>query len=325
MGKTKKAETILVTGGAGFIGSHFVSKLLRWGYEVVCVDNFVPTYDPQYKRENIRDHLRSKNYKLYELDICSLPKLDQIFKKRRIDKVVHFAARTGVRASIIDPLIYAQINIAGTYNLLSLSRTHNVKKFILISSSSIYGNGPTPFTEDQSAIKPLSPYAATKRSAELACFSFYKAYGLPITILRLFSVYGPGGRPDMAPYIFTDAILSGKAITRFGDGRTARDWTYIDDIIAGIYQTLDDRVHFATYNLGSNHPISLSDLIKLIEKTCGKKARVHHAPSRAEESQITYANIALAKKNLDWQPQITINEGLKKFIAWFKRERIEKK
>ena len=244
VGSTKKNHmkdsTILVTGAAGFIGSHLVDRLLTEGFGVVGVDNFNDYYDPKIKERNLESALQFKSFRLYREDILNIGGLTQIFKSERPEKAVHLAARTGVRPSILDPHLYGQVNILGTVNLLKLAVNFNVKQFIFGSSSSVYGQSKRlPFAENDPCNNIISPYGASKRAAEFFVESFSKTYGLRSVILRLFTVYGPRGRPDMAPALFTKAILSNKPINQFGNGSTSRDYTYIDDIINGIVRTID--------------------------------------------------------------------------------------
>jgi len=232
---------ILVTGGAGFIGSTLIDKLLHTtDYEIVCADDLNDYYSPQQKQKNIEPFSDNPNFIFYKADVRDLGGLQEIFTKHRFIKIVHLAARAGVRASIADPFLYEQVNTKGTLNLLELAKTHQVSQFIFGSTSSIYGNQKkVPFSETDPCNRPISPYAATKKAAELLCHTYAHLYKIPMTILRFFTVYGPKGRPDMAPYLFTQAILEGKPIERFGDGTTERDYTYIGDIVAGIIKAIE--------------------------------------------------------------------------------------
>lgn len=315
----------MVTGGAGFIGSHVIRRLLNENYRVVCVDNFDQAYSINFKHQNISPFNNFSYFSLKKVDICNFKKIKDIFQSENIESVIHLAAKTGVRNSLIDPLAYEKINIGGTYTMLYLAYMYKVKRFVFASSSSIYGNGKVPFRENQIVNDPLSPYACSKRSAELACFTFHKAYGLPVTILRLFSVYGPSGRPDMAPYRFTEAIFQGKQIVQFGDKSIARDWTYIDDAADGIFRALTHPTSFTILNLGSGKPITTSELIKHIENLCRKKAGIKHSPRRREESLITYANNTKAYRDLGWKPKVPIKEGLTNFVEWYKENRLHDK
>ncbi len=323
MENKKQNQIILVTGGAGFIGSHLVDKLLEIGHKVVSVDDFNSYYNPEFKEENISGHIDKENFMLYRCDIIDFEALDTVFKKEKIDKIVHLAARAGVRASIQDPLLYEKVDIGGTANLLELARKHNIKDFIFASSSSVYGNQKnTPFSENSSADRPISPYGAAKRSTELLAYAYHHLFKINCTGLRFFTVYGERGRPDMAPYLFTEFILKGREIQKFGDGTTKRDYTYIDDIISGILACLDKNFGYEIINLGNNRPISLNDFIKTIEEIIGIKAKITTHSERPGDVKITYADISKAKKLLDWEPRVSLKSGMKNFIAWFKHNRL---
>ncbi|OGD83131.1 hypothetical protein A3A54_01110 [Candidatus Curtissbacteria bacterium RIFCSPLOWO2_01_FULL_39_62] len=305
---------ILIIGCAGFIGSHLTDKLLSEGYQVVGVDNFNDYYDPKTKESNLKDALKHKNFKLYRQDILNFGELKKIFEEEKPGKVVHLAARAGVRPSIADPLLYSQVNVGGTVNLLKLSVDFKVKQFIFGSSSSVYGNSKRlPFSENDLCDTIISPYGASKMAAEFWVESFYHTFGLKSIILRFFTVYGPRGRPDMAPALFTKATLEDKKIKQFGDGSTARDYTYIDDIIDGILKAIGKYFDFEVINLGNNHPVSLNELIGTLEKTVNKKAIIEQAPNQKGDVEKTWANIEKAKKLLNWAPKTSISLGLKKY------------
>ncbi len=318
---------ILVTGGAGFIGSHLIKRLLKLGYEVVGVDNFDPYYNPKLKEKNIteiekRDEKKKgkeeKKFCLYREDILNLAETEQIFKKEKPDKICHLAAKVGVRPSIANPLIYEQVNIRGTINLLELAKKFAVMNFVFASSSSVYGNNQKiPFSEDDKVDFPISPYAATKRAGELIAYTYHHLYGLNCTGLRFFTVYGPSGRPDMAPFLFTDRIWKGKEIEKFGDGISKRDYTFIDDIICGIVAAIEKGLPFEIINLGNNHPVELNYFSSLIQNLLGKKARIKEFPEQPGDVEITCADISKAGKLLNFQPKIPFEEGMKKFINWY--------
>ncbi len=311
-------KTIVVTGAAGFIGSHLSEQLLKLGHKIIAIDNFDPFYPAIYKRANINNLLKYKRFIFIETDIRKIKHIRNIVKKYQpIDSLIHLAARPGVRPSINKPLVYQKINIEGTYNLLFLSGRFKVKQFIFASSSSVYGNAPVPFSENQTNLSPLSPYGTTKLAGEQACYIFHKLYKLPVTILRFFSVYGPKGRPDMAPYLFTNAIHNNKLIHQYGDGTSSRDWTYIDDIVEGILLSIKNPFDFEIINLGGNTPISLSKLILTIEKNNSKKLKIKILPVRLGEGKITYADITKAKKLLKWRPKISFDEGMNRFNKWY--------
>lgn len=310
---------ILVTGGAGFIGSTLVDKLLEKKFEVVCLDDFNDYYNPKFKWQNIEAALKNKKFTRFKVDIRNFKKLAEVFEKVKIYKIIHLAARAGVRPSIKNPRLYEEVNSCGTLNLLELARIHKVPDFIFGSSSSVYGNSKKmPLREDDRVDTPISPYAATKRYGELMTYTYSHLYGLNCIVLRLFSVYGPRGRPDMAPYLFTKAILTSSPITKFGKGDTARDWTYVNDIVDGIISALDKKLGYEIINLGNSAPVTLKQFIATLEKVCGKKAKIVEVPEIQGEVKKTYANIQKAKKLLNWQPKIKFEEGLKRFVDWFK-------
>ncbi|MDO8487512.1 MAG: GDP-mannose 4,6-dehydratase [Candidatus Curtissbacteria bacterium] len=314
------ASKILVTGCAGFIGSNLTDRLLDEGYEVIGVDNFNDYYDPRIKEGNISKVLASTNFKLYREDILNFPKVSDIFKKEKPDKIVHLAARAGVRPSIADPLFYTKVNVDGTLNLLKLASDFGVKMFIFGSSSSVYGNSPKiPFKEDDLCQNIISPYGATKRAAEFFAESFHQNFGLKVVCLRFFTVYGERGRPDMAPTLFTNAILEDQPISRFGDGGSMRDYTYVGDIVDGILKALESGLGFEIINLGNSNPINLSSFIAKIEKITGKKANIKSVETRVGDAQKTWANIEKAKKLLGWQPQTDLDEGLERYIKWLQK------
>ena len=311
---------ILITGCAGFIGSHVTDKLLKEGFEVIGIDDFNDYYDPKIKEQNLQEAKKNRNFTLYREDILNFEALKDIFKKEKPQKVIHLAARAGVRPSIANPLLYSQVNVGGTVNLLKLSADFSIDKFIFGSSSSVYGNSKRlPFSENNRCDQIISPYGTSKRAAEFWVESFHKTYGLKSIILRLFTVYGPRGRPDMAPALFTKAILEGKVINQFGDGLSSRDYTYIDDITNGVIKTLESNLNFEIINLGNNQPVTLADFIKTIGKITGKKARVRKLLAQPGDVDETWASIDKAKKLLKWFPSVSIETGLSKYINWYKK------
>ena len=313
---------ILVTGCAGFIGSHMVDRLLDEKFEVVGIDNFNNYYDPEIKERNISLAKKSKKFKLYRADIIDFENLKLIFKKEKPDKIIHLAARAGVRPSITDPDLYTKVNVLGTVNLLKLAKDCGAEQFIVGSSSSVYGNSlGIPFMEDDLCGDIISPYGASKRSAELFAEAFYHQSKLKLTILRFFTVYGPRGRPDMAPAIFTKAILENQQILVFGDGNSCRDYTYIDDVVNGIFSASFKSYDFEIINLGNSKPISLFDFIKTIERITGKKARIKKMPKQTGDVEKTWANVVKARELLQWEPKVDIAEGLKKYIEWLVKQR----
>jgi len=329
---------ILVTGGAGFIGSHVINHLLeKTDYEVVCVDNFNDYYNPSVKDMNIAPFLGNKKFKLYRSDICDFDSchsdlsaaqlwqagrsggMNKIFVQEKPHKVIHLAARAGVRESIQKPLLYEETNLGGTMNLLELSKIHGIGNFVFASSSSVYGDQKkTPFSESDPVDRPVSLYAATKKAGENLAYTYHHLHGLPVTCLRFFTVYGPSGRPDMAPYKFTKCIFEGTPIPKFGDGSSKRDYTYIDDIVFGIIAALEKNLPFEIINLGNSETISLNDFIGLIEKLTGKKAKIDQLPMQPGDVDITCADISKAKKLLGYNPGTGIEDGMRKFIEWYK-------
>lgn len=312
---------ILVTGGAGFIGSNLIEKLLKEGHKVVCLDNFNDYYDPLIKRNNIKGFLSKSRFKLIEADIRDRVGLDKIFDKFRFQKVVHLAAQPGVRFSLENPYIYFDVNVNGTLNVLDLCKKYSVKGLIFGSSSSVYGiTKSIPFSEDGET-KPISPYGVSKKAGELLCFNYNYLYGIPITILRFFTVYGPRQRPDMAIYKFTRLVDNDKKINIFGNGKTKRDYTFISDIVDGIISALKKDFDFEIFNLGNSKPVILSYLISLLEKNLKKKAKVRFSPEQPGDPPITYADIKKSKKLLGYKPKTSIEEGIKKYVNWYKNEK----
>ena len=312
---------ILVTGGAGFIGSHLIEYLLRDGYEVDCLDNFNGYYDPLIKRNNIQVALQHRYFQLIEGDILdhSFAKLQ--FQKRSYDVVVHLAARAGVRPSIKNPLLYERVNIQGTMCLLELCKQYNVNKFVFASSSSVYGaNEKVPFSESDPVDNPISPYAATKKAGESICYTYHHLYNISINCLRFFTVYGPRQRPDMAIHKFARLINQSESVPMFGDGSSRRDYTFISDIVQGVLRSIERCDGYHIYNLGESTTIELRRLIELLENTLNKKAEINHLPPQPGDVPITYADISLARRDLDYTPQVGIEEGIEKFVEWFREQ-----
>lgn len=311
-------QRILITGGAGFIGSHLSEALLHQGHEVICLDCFNEYYNPAVKRRNIAGLLTRDGYSLIEKEILDLPFLRDYFRNNKIDIVVHLAARAGVRPSIQEPLLYQQVNVQGTNNLLEVSKDFGVKKFIFASSSSVYGeNKKVPFSEDDFVDNPISPYAATKKAGELLCYTYYHLYELPVTCLRFFTVYGPRQRPDMAIHKFTRSIYFDEKITMYGDGTSKRDFTYISDIIDGILKSIKHCKKYHVYNLGESKTIELRALINLISNSLGKKPDIEVLPRQPGDVPITYADISRAQNEIGYYPKVSIEEGIEKFVRWF--------
>lgn len=313
-------KNILITGGAGFIGSHLVGRLLAdGGWNVSVVDNFNDFYSPERKRENVSEYLSSDAFSLYEVDICDDQELRDVFKESDFDVIVHLAARAGVRPSLLHPKLYAETNINGTLNLLELAREFDVKQFVFGSSSSVYGaRSDVPFSEKDKISEPISPYAATKIAGEMLCHTYSHLYDIRTVCLRFFTVYGARQRPDLAIHKFARLISAGKPIPVFGDGKTRRDYTYVDDIIQGVCAAIDyDKTLHEVINLGESQTVELQELITLIETSLGKKATIDRKPIQPGDVPQTFADITKAKALLNYDPQTKINDGIEKFVEWF--------
>jgi len=313
---------ILLTGAAGFIGSHFAETLLREGHEVVSIDNLNPFYDPAIKERNLREikkRFGSEQFTDLRGDIRDTDFINDVFKTHHPEEVVHLAAMAGVRPSIADPVTYQEVNIRGTMNLLEAMKKYEVSRMIFASSSSVYGNNPkVPFAEDDFVDHPISPYAATKKAGELICYTYHHLYQFTIVALRFFTVYGPRQRPEMAIHKFTRLIDEGRPVPMFGDGTTKRDYTYIDDIIDGMVRVRRIESGFHLYNLGESRTTALIDLIHLIEEALGKKADIQRLPLQPGDVNITYADISRARRELGYDPHTTMEEGIRKFVEWYK-------
>lgn len=311
---------ILVTGGAGFIGSHLCDHLLALGHQVVCIDHLSDYYSPLIKLKNIEPNLYNPNFTFLVKNVQERDKLEKLFQKFNFEAVVHLAARAGVRASLEEPLEFKDTNITGTVNLLELAKIYGVKNFIFASSSSVYGNNKkVPFSEDDQVEMPISPYATSKRACELYCYTYSYLCDLNVTALRFFSVFGPRNRPDMAHFLMTKAIFEGQPIKKFGDGATSRDYTYIDDIIDGIIACLHKPFKFEIINLGNHQTITLNEMIATLEKAIGKKAIINQLPMQPGDVEKTWADTAKAKRLLNWEPQTPYEQGVEKLINWYKQ------
>ena len=312
--------SILVTGGAGFIGSHLCETLLRGGREVIALDNFDAFYDPAVKRAGLTACMKAERFRLIEGDIRDARCVESILKENRVELIVHLAARAGVRPSIREPAVYQDVNVLGTTVLLEAARQGGVSKFIFAGSSSVYGNNKKiPFAESDSVDFPISPYAATKKAGELICHTFHHLYGMDITCLRFFTVYGPRQRPDLAIHKFARLIEAGEPIPVFGDGSMMRDHTYIDDIIDGVVRAMDRCGGFHIYNLGESRPVSLSNLIQAIETALGKKAVIDRQPVPPGDVERTFADVSLAEAELGYRPTTELTDGLAHFVTWLRR------
>ena len=311
---------ILVTGGAGFIGSHLCERLLQEHHEVLCLDNMCDYYSPKIKKENIKEISAHPNFTFHKIDITDFKTLENLFMKKSFDLVIHLAAMAGVRSSIENPQLYTNVNINGTLNLLELCRLYCVRKFIFASSSSVYGNNEkVPFSEEDNVDFPISPYAATKKAGELICHTYYKLFDISVVCLRFFTVYGPRQRPDLAIHKFTDLILADKEITVFGKGDTGRDYTYIDDILDGITKSIDYVFfgkRYQIFNLGESEVVSLNQMIETLEKVIGKKAKRKYIPMQPGDVNRTYADISKSRNLLNYKPETDFESGIRKFIEW---------
>lgn len=322
---------IVVTGGAGFIGSHLCEALLRSGNRLEVIDNFNDFYNPDIKRRNIKEiqHMMKKNnisesnFTLYECDIRDKEALGKIIN-REIDVVVHLAAMAGVRNSIENPRLYYEVNVLGTLNILEVCKASNVSKIVFASSSSVYGNNKeVPFREEDRVDFPISPYAATKKSGELLCYTYHLLYSFSIASLRFFTVYGPRQRPDLAIHKFTERIFKGEEIPFYGDGTSKRDYTYISDIVDGILKAIEwineSDNSYEIFNFGESRTISLNFMIDTIEKAIGEKAKKKLLPMQGGDVNITYADITKAKQMLGYNPTMQFEEGIEKFIDWYRK------
>ncbi len=310
-------EKILLTGSCGFIASKVAEKLLEQGYLVLGLDDMNSAYDIRLKRYRLEQLQKHQNFRFLQKDI-SEPQIASIVKSFLPIAIINLAARAGVRASISDPFTYFKTNLTGTLNLLESAKACGIKKFILASSSSVYaGEQKMPFSENCSVNKPISPYAASKKSAEVLCYTYHYLYDINITVFRYFTVYGPAGRPDMSIFKFISLIDQDKEICVFGDGTQQRDFTYVEDIAEGTIRALGVK-GFQIINLGGDHPHSLNELISFIEKYLGKKARIVHKDFEKTDIYATWADISKAQQMLGWQPKTSLEEGVKKTIQWYK-------
>jgi len=309
---------IVVTGGAGFIGSHLCEALLRDGHDVIAMDNFDDFYDPNVKHRNLETAIKHPRFTLVEGDIREECVVDEAVGGG-VDVVVHLAARAGVRPSIRQPLLYTDVNVHGTTVLLEACRREGVGKFIFGSSSSVYGNRrKTPFAESDDVDHPISPYAATKRAGELLCHTYHHLHGMAITCLRLFTVYGPRQRPDLAIHKFARLIEAGEPIPVYGDGTMMRDFTYVDDIVDGIIRAIAPCTGYHTYNLGESRPVSVNELVACLEEVMGTRAVIDRQPPQPGDVERTHADVTLARRELGYVPSTDLRTGLTRFVAWLR-------
>ena len=319
-------NTYFITGGAGFIGSTLSEKLLSLGNKVVAIDNFCDFYNPKIKEKNVKELLLNPNFKLYRADIRDREAVKKIFDENKIDVVMNLAAMAGVRPSIENPCLYQEVNCLGLQNILEEMKLHNVKNGVLASSSSVYGNcKEVPFRENMIVDYAISPYAATKKANEVMAHVYHKLYDMNIIMLRFFTVYGPKQRPDLAINKFTRLMLEGKEIPMFGDGTTSRDYTYIDDIVNGIIKsceyTLENKNVYEILNIGNSSPTSLKEMINTIARVLGVEPKIKQLPMQPGDVDRTYADISKAKKIIGYEPKTTFEEGIKKFVNWYKENK----
>ncbi|MEI8308025.1 MAG: NAD-dependent epimerase/dehydratase family protein [Chloroflexales bacterium] len=314
--------TYLVTGGAGFVGSHVVDVLLRRGERVVCLDNFTNYYDPARKRRNIAGATQQPGYTLVEADLRDAEALEDLFATYRPTRVAHLAAMPGPRPSIASPSLYEAVNVGGSVRMLELARRYAVESFVLASTSSVYGKTEKlPFEETDRTDRPLSPYAATKKAAEVLAYTFHSLYNLPVNVVRFFTVYGPRGRPDMTPYLFVDKMVRGQPFVLFNGGVDLfRDYTYVDDIVAGVVAALDRPMGYEIFNLGNATPVEMRRFVGLLEQITGHAAQIESQPLPATEPPITFANTEKAARLLDFAPTTTVEVGLARFWEWYQTE-----
>ncbi|HVT16519.1 MAG TPA: GDP-mannose 4,6-dehydratase [Thermoanaerobaculia bacterium] len=314
---------ILVTGGAGFIGSHLTRRLLARGDRVTVLDDFNDFYDPARKRANLAPLLAAAEYadrcRLVEGDIRDHRLVDRLFAESGLDAVVHLAARAGVRPSLQQPILYEEVNCIGTLRLLEAARRHGPERFVFGSSSSVYGiNRKVPFAEDDGVDQPISPYATTKRAGELLCYNYHHLYGLKAVCLRFFTVYGPAQRPEMAIHKFTELLAGGRPVPVYGDGSSRRDYTYVDDIVDGLAAALDLAPRFEILNLGGAETTSLHELVTRLAEELGVEPRIEYLPAQPGDVPITYADVTKAARLLGYSPKVPIREGLRRFVAWYR-------
>ncbi len=309
-------KNVLLTGAAGFIGYKTATKLLEKGYNVIGIDNMNDYYDVKLKEYRLSQLLNNNQFKFYKTDIENLEALKVIFEDNKVDGVINLAARAGVRYSLIDPFVYVRTNVLGTTNLLEIMRKREIKKFVLASTSSLYAGQPMPFKESLPVNTPISPYAASKKGAEVMAYTYSYLYNIDVTVVRYFTVYGPAGRPDMSIFRFIKWIDEGEPIEIFGDGTQSRDFTFVDDIAEGTVKAFETETGYEIINLGGNKPYKLNQVITLIEEYLGKEAKRIYKPFHKADLKATWADITKAKEILGWEPRISLEEGLKQTVEW---------
>jgi nucleoside-diphosphate-sugar epimerase len=311
----------LVTGAAGFIGARVAEMLIDDEHYVLGVDNLNNAYDTRLKNWRVQRLVERKGFEFHHLDICDGAAMERLIAKTRVNAVINLAARAGVRQSLEDPWVYVETNMTGTLTLLELARKYNIPKFILASTSSLYGaHNPVPYSETSDTNRPLSPYAASKKGAEALCHSYHHLYGVDVSVLRYFTVYGPAGRPDMSIFRFVQWISESRPVTLFGDGQQSRDFTYVDDIARGTIKALKP-VGYTVINLGSDRPASVNDVLRMIETMLGKSARIEHRPAHPADVNATWADVTRARELLGWSPSVSLQEGIAAVVEWYKQNR----
>jgi len=320
-----RPQRVVLTGGAGFIGSHVSEALLRRGVQLWILDNLDEFYSPAWKKANLEDVRRVGSFEFSQVDICDIVRLRETLERARPDVVIHLAARAGVRPSIEQPRLYEQVNVAGTLNLLEMCRQLPVRKFVFGSSSSLYGaTSRVPFSEDQVELRPLSVYAATKLAGEMLCYTYAHLFALPVICLRFFTVYGPRQRPDLAIHKFTALIEAGRPVPIFGDGSAGRDYTWVEDIAAGVMAAVDYEpdpvggVPFEVFNLGNSHPVKLAEMVELLGRITGNSVILERHPPQPGDVPLTWADISKACRLLGYRPAMRLEEGLEQFVAWYR-------
>jgi UDP-glucuronate 4-epimerase len=311
----------LVTGAAGFIGSRVAEMLVDAGHHVVGLDNLNDAYDGRLKQWRLKRLVGRNGFEFHHIDICDRAAVESVLTTGRIEAVINLAARAGVRQSLENPRIYIETNITGTLTLLELARAHDIPKFILASTSSLYGgHNPVPYSENTDTSRPLSPYAASKKGAEALCYSYHHLYGIDVSVLRYFTVFGPAGRPDMSIFRFVQWVKESRPVIIFGDGQQSRDFTYVDDIARGTIMALKP-VGYAIVNLGSDKPVSIMDVLHVIERMIGKRAQLEFKAAHPADVPTTWANITRARELLGWKPTVSVEEGIARFVEWYEQNR----